>query len=82
MRQGKARSGRSNMYSESKCSNWVIYDPQQSEVNSLSRCPVAMTYSLVDGSSVRLYEVPLHQEFIRPFDCSDVAATLNRAQHG
>ena len=77
-RRGKARSGRSNMYSESKFSNWTPYDPQQSEINRLRVAKPTAFFELADGEHVKLYSMPLHDSFVRPFDENDVIAMLGR----
>ena len=64
------------MYSSSKYTNWARYDPQQSELNSLSRVRPTSTYCLPDGSAIPLLVLPLHRRFVRPFDCDDVKRIL------
>ena len=75
-RHAKPSAGRSNMYSASKYTNWSRYDPQQTEINSLSRVRPTATYELFDGSVIRLLVLPLHSRFVRPFDYDDVKRIL------
>ena len=77
-RQGRARSGRSNMYSESKYTNWTPYDPQQSEINKLRVSKPAANFVLDNGENVKLYKMDLHDSFVRPFDERDVIWMLNK----
>ena len=77
-RRTRARSGRSNAYSESRHSNWGGYDPQANEANKLfGRRPEAR-YALADGQSIELHSLPVHKDFVRPFDLADVTAALDR----
>jgi len=75
-RHAKPSAGRSNIYSASKYTNWSRYDPQQSEMNSLSRVRPITSYDLPDGSEIQLLMLPLHSKFVRPFDCDDVKRIL------
>ena len=77
-RQSKARSGRSNMYSESKYSNWALYDPQQSEINRLRISKPTSSFELEVGNKVRLFSMPLHDSFTRPYDEDDVVSMLGK----
>ncbi len=75
-RHAKLSAGRSNMYSSSKLTNWAVYDPQQSELNSLRYVRPATAYLLPDGSEISLVVLPLHSRFVRPFDMDDVKRML------
>jgi hypothetical protein len=71
------RSGRSNMYSQSKCTNWSRFDPYQGERTAIPRdLTPTSTFRLNDSESCDIYERPLHEAFIRPFGVSEVEAVL------
>lgn len=71
------RSGRSNLYSESKFSHWSRFDPYEGERAALppTLAPRAR-FSLDQEAPINLYEVPLHREFMRPFTAQDVVDVL------
>ena len=75
-RHAKPSAGRSNIYSESKYSNWARYDPQQSELGRLRDSRPTATFQLNDGTLLPIIEVPLHARFLRPFTCEDVKRIL------
>ena len=75
-RHAKPSAGRSNLYSKSKYTNWARYDPQQFELNTLDRVRPATTYELPGGSQIPLLVLPLHHQFLRPFDGDDVKRIL------
>jgi hypothetical protein len=72
------RSGRSNMYSASKFTNWSPFDPYEGERATLPRAlaPKAL-FRLSEQESIKLYELPLHKAFVRPFTVQDVVNTLD-----
>lgn len=71
------RSSRSNAYSESKCSNWMRFDPYQGELSSLppNLKPTA-SYPINDDHKCRIYQRPVNHAFLRPYDADDVIQTL------
>jgi hypothetical protein len=75
--QQAKRAGRSNMYSESKCTNWAPFDPYQGERAAMPRnlAPSA-TFRISDSEIVRIYERPIHEAFMRPFAAADVVSVL------
>ena len=75
-RRTRARAGQSNIYSESKFSNWAPYDPQRSEMNRSDAARPAAVFPTHDGEAVQLHALPLHKDFVRPFDCTDVIEIL------
>ena len=75
-RYAKPSAGRSTLYSASKLTNWSIYDPQQSEMNSLQRVRPVANYELPNGDVIDLLVLPLHSKFVRPFDGDDVIRML------
>lgn len=76
--QKSKRSGRSNMYSQSKYTNWARFDPYQGERTSLPRNlkPTA-TFRVNNSESCNIYERPVHEAFIRPFGVSDAVDVLS-----
>lgn len=75
-RRTRARAGRSNLYSESRFTNWAPYDPQRSEMNRSESGRPAALFPTNDGEQIHLYALPLHKDFVRPFDCADVIEIL------
>ena len=77
LRQNLHRSGRSNMYSKSKFSNWGMFDPYYAEAD-LVRYDAKPTKTLVitENMKVKVFERPLHEAFIRPFTLEDIEKTL------
>lgn len=71
------RANRSNAYSESKCSNWMAFDPYRGELSTIPRnfAPVVI-FPISEGENFRIFELPLHPDFMRPFDAHDVESTL------
>ena len=72
-----SRSGRSNIYSESKSTNWMRFDPYQGERTSLPRkLAPASRFQVSVSATCDIYELPLHEEFVRPFGTADVESVL------
>lgn len=77
---GTKRSGgeRSNIYSESKCTNWSQYDPFDLEISSLpEHCKPEASTRLKSGS-ISIYIRDLHPEFIHPVNPEDVKSLLDK----
>jgi hypothetical protein len=77
---GLKRSGgeRSNMYSESKCTNWSRYNPFDLEISALPENLHSKLDIVTDLEIIPIYVRDLHPEFIRPAEAGDVAELLNR----
>lgn len=80
--QNQHRSNRSNAYSESKCSNWMEFDPQNSDFwngffkSIFSKQKPTSTIRISEDVKIKYYETPLHDEFIRPCSLEDIVETL------
>jgi hypothetical protein len=77
---GLKRSGgeRSNMYSESKYTNWSRYNPFDSEISALPENLHSKLDIVTDLGTIPIYVRDLHPEFIRPAEAKDVAELLSR----
>ena len=77
IRQHIHRSGRSNMYSKSKCSNWATYDPYLGEIGQIrnDQEPTAEIV-LSDEVKIKVLERPLSEAFLRPYTIRDIKETL------
>jgi hypothetical protein len=80
--QQSKRSARSNMYSESKYTNWAPFDPYQGERTAIP-CNLTPTssFSVSDSETCDIYERPIHEAFMRPFGASDVETVLETIPH-
>ena len=79
MKGPKRGSGqRSNLYSESKYSNWSPFDPFESEINALpAKMPPADSVHRGEAlDPVPIYVRDVHAEFVRPCEPAEVKATL------
>lgn len=71
------RAGRSNLYSESKFTHWLPYNPYDVEVFSRRRHPrPAAVVSTAPQEHCPIYELPLHAAFVRPYTTEDVRQVL------
>ena len=66
------------MYSESKFSNWASYDPQQSEINALRTKRPSAFFDVNDDEKIKLFSMPLHDSFVRPYELADVTDMLSK----
>ena len=77
LRQNRHRSGRSNMYSASKYSNWVSFQPYHSELKKMAKnAPPTRVITLCEDVKIRIYEQPIHELFLRPYTVDDLEAAL------
>ena len=80
--KGHSGSGgqRSNMYSESKCSNWRAFDPFESEISTLPLKQKPDCYVEVAGEELRIpiYVRETHPSFLRACEGFDIKETLEK----
>ena len=77
LRQHVHRSGRSNMYSQSKMSNWAAYDPYRGEIGQIRNDQEPTTEIILsDDVKVKVWERPLNEAFLRPYTIQDIEKTL------
>ena len=77
LRQHIHRSGRSNMYSQSKCSNWAAFSPYLGEIGQIRNNQEPTTkIVLSDEVKIEVLERPLHEAFLRPYTIKDIEDTL------
>jgi hypothetical protein len=70
---------RSNIYSESRFTNWATHDPHELEINALPpRMRAAGTIARAEGQALRIFERPLMARFVRPISVTDVESVLTR----
>ncbi len=76
--QNAKRSSRSNMYSESKSSNWMPFDPYEGERAVIQKnVRPTLIYKIGESDVIGIYERPLHAAFMRPYSTSDVVEMLD-----
>lgn len=76
--QSSHRSGRSNLYSESRFTNWRPFNPYHAEWMALpANLKPALSFPLSATEAIDVYERPLHADFIRPFSVEDVRDVLD-----
>ncbi len=76
LRQHLHRSGRSNMYSRSKFSNWGTFNPYFAEFRSRLHDAKRVEINIAEKLTVKVFEHPLHEDFVRPVTIKDIEATL------
>jgi hypothetical protein len=82
-RQQATRSGRSNLYSASKFTNWAPFDPYYGERAALPRdLRPTTTFAIADSQECHIYERPIHEAFVRPCSAADVKAVLAGVPRG
>lgn len=77
---GMKRSGgeRSNLYTESKYTNWSRYNPFDLEISSLSERLRPKCGLEIDSAVISIYIRDLHPEFIHPIQPRDVKELLSK----
>ena len=74
--RGGNRSGRSNMYSKSKYTNWSPFDPFSLETEAPAKNPPSLVVEVGEGFPIFVRE--LHPGFVRPVEAACVHELLSR----
>lgn len=70
---------RSNVYSESKFTNWARFDPFDLEINSISdKLRPESIFKIRDDEEIKIYSLEVQTGFVRPFHPQDINEYLEK----